>query len=155
MKKKIAEPSINTQSEPLRMESFLGYDTVSQFESVYNAKYICDTTIKGTNGWINQPFALFYAEVAHPEGSNWFVAYFNDFSELMITNGISAVEPDNIIIGLKQSHSILYSVYRHDKVNGENGTFIDGGRDYTRINGSSIELKITPNGLFEVIEEHA
>lgn len=139
----------------LRNELYLSKEHIESIESTYNCRFICDTPIKGTNGWYDNPCALFYNYTAHPAGSNWMAFTINHLGEFVVTDGISAVEPDNTIDALLYDDgSLIYSSYRHDYVC-YNGKCIDGGRDYTKVVYSSddenkshtVQLMITPDGL--------
>lgn len=108
-------------------------DGIKIIEDKMNAKFVFESCLKNrAGGWANMPVAIFYTEVAHPQGSNYFGVY-NDFDgRVTITDAISATEPFE---GLLIDDDIIYSRYRHD-FREHNGVFIDGGRDYTRIGGS-------------------
>lgn len=131
--------------------SFLTDDNIKKIEEHYNTKYICETSIKGKNGnWVNMPVALFYSEVAHPQGSNYSALYFNHNKELFITDGISALEP---FTGLLVGENVIYSAFRHD-YRTFNESFIDGGRDYVRYNGGKlVTLQVVKDHL-EVKEQN-
>jgi len=101
-------------------------------ENKMNAKYIFESCLKTTSGgWSNAPFAIFYTEDAHPQGSNYFGIYVDIDGKTMITNAISATEPFQ---GAAIDDEIIYSRYRHD-FREHRGVFIDGGRDYIRWGG--------------------
>jgi hypothetical protein len=126
-------------------------ELISRLEKSYKAKFVCETCIKDvTNGWYNTPVALFYSKVKHPQGSNWFAIFQQLDGHFSITNGISAVEPDNTLTGLTDGKEVVYSSYRHHFSKLGNG-HIDGGRDYTKTNIPEgmriVSLQITPDGL--------
>lgn len=136
---------------PLR--KFFSTELIQHMQTKYNVKFVCETVSKNRHDcWIDQPGALFYSEVKHPNGSNWMIVYHGEHQgTIMITDGITAVEPDNRITGIiNQDGVIVYSVFRHHYVVLDNG-FIDGGRDYVRYsiddNLALVELEITPHGL--------
>ena len=124
---------------------------ISHLEQSYKARFICETCIKdATNGWYNTPVALFYTKIKHPQGSNWF-AVFQQFDDLIsITNGISAVEPENKLVGITDGKEVVYSTHRHHLSKLSN-SYIDGGRDYSKISISeglkTVGILITPDGL--------
>jgi len=105
-------------------------------EDKMNAKYVCESCLRNRDGgWANVPVAIFYTELAHPEGSNYFGIYNNIDGRTTITNAISATEPFS---GLLIDNEVVYSRYRHD-FRGHNGIFVDGGRDYLRFGGERID----------------
>ena len=100
----------------------------------YNASYVFESCIKGLNGqWTNYPTAIFYTEIPHPKGSNYFAVYQNTEGEFRITNGISATE--EFISAIQIDDDIIYSRYCHD-FREHHGVFVDGGRDYLRVGGA-------------------
>jgi len=126
--------------------SFLRPDSIAKIEEKYNATYIFDSCLRLKSGdWGNFPCAIFYTEKAHPEGSNYFGLYFDMDGDLMIANGISATEVEytGIVLGEK----VVYSRYRHD-YRAADKVAIDGGRDYTKINGNPQTVR------FKVVEDH-
>lgn len=136
---------------------FFTTEFVQEIQSKFNAKFICETTFKNCDQWVNQPCALFYMQTKHPNGSNWFAIFhsWDQSDRIVITDGISAVEPDDMIDALENEDGVVvYSVYRHDYAT-LNGCSIDGGRDYTKTNIADdsvklVQLKITPEGLLKV-----
>jgi hypothetical protein len=122
-------------------------EQIANIEKRFNAKYVCETCLKNKMGnWINQPCALFWTDVPHPQGSNYFALYFGGMGDvLMIANGISATQEEFTGI-IAADGNIYYSRYRHDYRNIPGG-FIDGGRDYIRLGGDvckneKVSLKI-------------
>ena len=134
--------------------SFLPEAVITNIENKYNAKYVFESCLKNRFGaWTEFPVAIFYTEEAHPEGSNYFGFYRNDFGDYMITNGISATEDFK---GIRVGEDIYYSRYRHDYR--EFGPFfVDGGRDYIRYGGEphedmiQVKLRVNKDKL-EVVE---
>lgn len=126
--------------------TFLKPDGIAKVENMYNAKYVFETCIKTKNGdWSNRPVAIFYTAVPHPEGSNYFGLYRTDFGDIMITDGISAIEPFD---ALQVGDDIIYSRYRHD-YRVFNGAMVDGGRDYFKhnMNGTPVKLRVNKDKL--------
>jgi hypothetical protein len=119
--------------------SFLNDENIKNIEKYYKATYILETCAKDrSGGWANFPAAIFYTEVAHPQGSNYFAVYLNDGKEVMIANGLSAV--DNVVFkGIEVEGKVTYSRYRHDYRDAGNGAFVDGGRDYFRYGGDQFD----------------
>jgi hypothetical protein len=112
--------------------SFINSAGIEKLEKAYNAKYIFESCLKGRDDtWLNFPAAIFYTEVAHPDGSNYFAMYGKD-GHMFIANGISATEVE--YSGIQVGNEVAYSRYRHD-YRGLGECFIDGGRDYLRYGG--------------------
>lgn len=111
---------------------------IKEVEKYYNAKYMFDTCLRlKSGGWSNFPVAVFYTEIAHPEGSNYFGLYKSMDGHLRITDAMSAVsEPFEAIEA--DNGDIIYSSYRHDyRVSSDGSISVDGGRDYTMWGGKS------------------
>lgn len=135
-------------------------EQVTRIEEKKNAKYVCETCLRGKDGWwINAPVAVFWnrdpASIP-PRGSPWFGLFykydwFHDTSTLMITNAISAVEDP--ITGIRaRNGDIIYSRFRHDfRRSPDESVWIDGGRDYTRYStpGLLVNLRIVDGDLVE------
>jgi hypothetical protein len=93
---------------------------------------------------------IFYRDTPHPEfGNKYFGLYVHDFKGTMITDStwiegtvIDCVEDDD--------GNYQYSNQRHDYKKFENGNMIDGGRAYTRSNGSITRFKVTEGELHEI-----
>jgi len=123
--------------------SFIKPKMIEVFEKQYNAKYILETDLLGTDQysgvtfWGNKPAAIFYTEKAHPKGSNYFALYFRGDS-LMITDGLPSIK-DVVFQGLEAEGEVVYSRYRHDFREGKNGAYVDGGRDYFKYGGDKFE----------------
>lgn len=98
------------------------------------ASYIGDFCLKHANGdWANFPAAVFYQpKPEKPEYSNYFALYFTIDSQLMITNGKSAVEGTfNGIVA--DDGEVIFSRWRHDyHSSADESVTVDGGRDYLR-----------------------
>ena len=129
--------------------TWLKPDGIAKVENMYNAKYVFESCLKTKYGWSNFPVAIFYTEVAHPEGSNYFGLYRTDFGDIMITNGISATEPFNALL---VDEDVVYSRYRHD-YREHKRAIVDGGRDYFKHNGvgQTVMLQVVGDHL-EVME---
>ena len=125
--------TVNTKS------SFLTEENIKNIEKHYKATYVLETCAKDrSGGWANFPAAIFYTETAHPEGSNYFALYVTEDRQLMIANGLSAV--NNVVFqGLEAEGVVTYSRYRHDYRDAGNGAFVDGGRDYFRYGGDKFD----------------
>ena len=95
-------------------------------------KYVCTTSIQ-TRG---VPMDVFYRDTPHPEfGNKYFGIYRNSLGVYMIAD---ADKVEDLKFGCIAGPSGWeYSSHVHDfKYVGE--SFIDGGRDYTRMGGASI-----------------
>lgn len=121
--------------------SFIKPNMIEALEKEYNAKYLLESDLLGTDKfsgvtfWANTPAAFFYTEKAHPRGSNYFALYFKGDS-LMITDGLPSIK-DVVFNGLEAEGEVFYSRYRHDFRYAKNNAFVDGGRDYFRYGGDS------------------
>ena len=126
----------------LNQSSIINDESIKNIEKHYKATYVFENCLRDIKGeWCNFPAAIFYTEVAHPEGSNYF-GIFADYTDnsFKICNALSATEVP--IDALQIEGDIFYSRYRHD-YRFHNGVFIDGGRDYTRYGGERInEAKV-------------
>ena len=127
---------------------------ISKVEKKYNAKFVCETQIRGKNkNWRTESSLIFYNTEPHPQGSNYMaLSVFYDYEEkpdLVVSNGISATEHE--IVGIIDGEEIIYSRYRHDYRVGKTGVMIDGGRDYVRSSVSGpnqfVTLKIIKDKL--------
>ena len=117
----------------------------------YDLNYMCKVQVCNGNK-SNPEFTdfmgtLFYQ--ANPDTkaghSHYAVFYWNDFGELLITNGQPTVDLINEcgIIGYWDGETFHYSSHRHDFVRFDtpNGSVaIDGGRNYLRIVGTMPQL---------------
>lgn len=126
-------------------------------EDEYKASFVGDFCVKGTNGWVNAPIAVFYQENIPEEvvaASHYFGIYFQGH-QLYICNAASAF--DDPITGIvAMNGEIIYSRYRHDGRYSQDGSvFIDGGRDYIRSSGGGqwVTLTIDKDKLRVMTEE--
>lgn len=127
-------------------------EEIKRMEEHFNAKYICETSIKDRNeNWINIPVAVFWQDKAHPQGSNYFGIFFGHMNQLMICDAISATLES--FTGAVNGDEVIYSRYRHDYRQG-NGFAIDGGRDYVKIVGDVnvklVQLQIVKDKLIMI-----
>jgi len=134
--------------------SFLSLEGIKSIEEKYNAKYVFESPLKTKEGkWTDDSVAVFYTEIAHPEGSNYFGIY-HTHAGWMIANASSAVEDPFQAVCIDED--IVYSRYRHD-YRSHNGIFVDGGRDYLRWGGGRlsegkvVSLKVN-EGRLELID---
>jgi hypothetical protein len=127
--------------------SFIKSEGIDMIEDAYNAKYVFESCLKTKDGgWCNMPVAIFYTETPHPQGSNYFGLYRNDFGDFMITDGISATEPFD---ALQVGDEVIYSRYRHD-YREYKGAMVDGGRDYFKRSadrGMPVKLQVNKDKL--------
>ena len=142
---------VNTDS------SFLTHKAIKKIEKKYNAKYVLETDLLGTDQysgvtfWGNKPAAIFYTEEAHPKGSNYFALYLRGDS-FMITDGLPSIK-DVVFAGLEAEGEVVYSRYRHDFRTHKNGAYVDGGRDYFKYGGDPfddyniVKFKVEKNNL--------
>jgi len=146
--------NILTESERFSPEELV------RVEANYSAKYVCETCVKGKDGWVNNSVSIFYQPdpTKVPEGgSQWFGIFWQAMHPhdpespkgLMICNAITAVETD--ITGIVADNGdVIYSRYRHDyRWSPDKSVMIDGGRDYDRHNmgGELVTLRIVEDKL--------
>lgn len=119
--------------------------SIGKIEELKAARYLVTTTRNGST------VAIFYADVAHPEGSRYFGLYYNHYNKLYICNGdwVEDAEFDAIS---NDDGTLFYSQHRHDYVLLDNGNMIDGGREYTRSSGCPIWTFKIKDGAFAITE---
>jgi hypothetical protein len=110
--------------------SFLSKKQIEKIEEKCNAKYVFETQLKlRSNNWSDFSAAVFYTEISHPEGSNWFGIWRNG-EKYMISNAISAVEEPFVGI-LADNGDVIYSRHRNDRRESDDkSAFIAGGREH-------------------------
>lgn len=109
---------------------------LKKVEEMRAATYLLDTT-EGTI-----PMSYFYADEAHPEGSNYFKLFYLN-GQLRIANGIDI--EDKTFDAIEDDGILYHSRSRHDyRVVGD--FFIDGGRAYTRSNCASLKTFVIRKG---------
>ncbi len=117
---------------------FYPVEYIKQIEEKYNGKFICETCIKDSLGWMNRPLLLFYSEEKHKvSGSHYFCVYQSSNGGWYIMNGQSAVDED--FTGVLHKGVVYFSVFRHDNHVFDGDLSVDGGRDYT-ITAKDLEL---------------
>ena len=134
---------------------WLGEKNIAKIEKLKDAKYMGYFCTKSPSGnWNEQPVDVFYQPNANTDlgHSNYFGIFYRSITgninqTLYITDASSCFsEP---ITGLQfDDGTIILSRYRHDYVEYQD-IAIDGGRDYTKINGDISKVKqvtITVNG---------
>lgn len=111
--------------------SFFSKQQIEQIEGYYEANYVFESQLKLRNGdWSDFSAAVFYTEVPHPKGSNWF-GIWRDGDKYMISDAISAVEEPFFGL-LADNGDVVYSRHLHDDHVRNNGEFfIGGGRSKT------------------------
>ena len=134
---------------------------VAAVEKKKNAKFICETCIRDSNGnWSNDPVQLYWQENPPVKGySNYFAIFVrrnlvSGNPQLFITSGESAVKEP--IMAIRHNGEIGFSRCRHDyRWVGGQEVAIDGGRDYTRIIGTPQEhLVLEIHGPHLVVKEN-
>jgi hypothetical protein len=128
----------------IKQKEFLKQDAYKTIEDKYNAKFVGVFCIKNGDNWRNAPSAIFYQETPpQPEYSNYFAVSYSEH-QLVISDGKSF--NSNPIFGVVANDGqVIYSAYRHDYVESDDGSvMIDGGRDYLRCTSDSklVELII-------------
>ena len=106
--------------------SFLSEEQIEKIEEYYNAKYVFESQLKLRSGnWSDFSAAVFYNEIPHPKGSNWF-GIWRDGSKYMISDAISAVEEPFFGL-LADDGDVVYSRHPQDDNMRDNGEFFIGG----------------------------
>jgi len=110
--------------------SFLSEKQIEKIAGKYNATYVFESQLKLRGGnWSDFSAAVFYTEIPHPEGSNWF-GIWDNAGKYMISNAISAVEEPFFGI-LGRNGDVIYSRHRHDlRETDDKSGFISGGRGH-------------------------
>ena len=111
--------------------SFLSEKQIEKIEEYYNAKYVFESQLKLRGGdWSDFSAAVFYNEIPHPKGSNWF-GIWQGGGKYMISDAISATQEPFFGL-LADNGDVVYSRYPHDDHVRDNGEFfIGGGRGKT------------------------
>jgi hypothetical protein len=122
--------------------SFLSEKQIEKIAEKYNAKYVFESQLKLRGGnWSDFSAAVFYTEIPHPEGSNWFGIWRNG-EKYMISNAISAVEEPFFGV-LADNGDVIYSRHRHDDHASDDGElFIGGGRSHTSHDLTHLVVKL-------------
>lgn len=115
----------------------LNEEGLEEITEIYGGTFMGSWAIKDDNGsWSEEPLDIFYVKDPDLEAghSNYFGIFFKE-EECYICNGATAFcEP---MAGMVDGNEVKVSRYRHDRVDSEDGqSFIDGGRDYTRLGGN-------------------
>lgn len=135
---------------------------IEAVEKKKNAKFICETCIRTSNGnWSDEPVQLYWQEAPPVKGySNYFAIFvrrdlMDGTPRVFITSGESAVKDP--ISAIRHNGEIGYSRCRHDfRWVGGQEVAIDGGRDYTKIVGRPQEyLTLEIKGPHLVIKEES
>jgi hypothetical protein len=120
---------------------------------IYNATYICETTIRSKNDqWLYNPSLLYYNTMPHPEGSNYF-AITRDGDNYIISDAIT-ITLYPIRATKAKNGDIIYSHYRHHMNTSTDGTvWCDGGREYYRGSVSPTVLLQFVKDRLEIVSE--
>lgn len=129
---------------------------VEVVEEKYNAKFVCELSIWGKGGWINQAAQIYFQENPPNGYSNYFALVFQG-SSLLITSADSVIGIP--IEGVQNSAGeIIYSRFTHDFRSTTNGDVsVDGGLYYTKVvgdihNAKRVTLTIK-NGELVVVDD--
>ena len=100
--------------------------------------YVCTTDINH----VGVPVDVFYRDTPHPEfGNHYFGLYIDRSGRMMITNA-DKVEEFEFGMVVNDEGDWEYSQSRHDYKQFENGSMIDGGREYIRSSGYHVVYRI-------------
>jgi len=138
----------------LSLSKYWDWVYLEKFEENYNAKFVCESSIKTKNGWRDASSLIFYSEVPHPNGSNY-MAFSYDYikDEYVVSDGISVA---NIEISgvVADNGDVIYSRFRHDyRFSKDKSVWIDGGRDYTRSCAGKSVIMMIIDGQLKVIDD--
>lgn len=94
--------------------------------------------LKG-GGFADIPEAVFWQPEAHPQGSNYFGLYVDPMSgKPYIRDALPDIDGEFEGI-LDEEGNLMYSAFQHDfQKFSDDGVFVDGGREYTRIGGKEM-----------------
>jgi len=109
-------------------------------------KYVCTTDIYHSD----VPVDVFYRDTPHPEFGNRYFGLFRrpHTGDLMITNA-DAVEDFEFGMVVNDEGDWEYSQSHHDYKQFENGSMIDGGRQYIRSSGHHVVYRIKDGEFVE------
>jgi hypothetical protein len=128
----------------IKQKEFLKPEHYKAIEDKHNAKFVGVFCIKNGENWRNALSAIFYQETPpQPEYSNYFAVSLQG-NGLVISDG-SSFNSSPILGVVADDGQIIYSAYRHDYVESDDGSvMVDGGRDYLRCtsNAKVVELII-------------
>lgn len=115
---------------------FWSQKTVEHLERHYAARYVCEMPYLSHDTWREDPSLIFWNDVAHPQGSNYF-AISRSGDDVVISDAFKTVQFP--IIGIRADNGdIIYSHCRHHMNRSADGSvWIDGGMDYLRHGGQS------------------
>ncbi len=120
---------------------------ITAYESHYNAKFIGDFCTRDSQDkcWVNDCVAVFYQP--HPRldlGHSHYFGLLVKNGTVYIVNAESAFKEP--ITALVCDGELIYSRYRHDMRRGYsskgNETYVDGGRDYTKLVGDFMNTEM-------------
>lgn len=143
--------SISTLKTITIKPRFFSQKLIQLVEERKNAKFVFESSVKQSYGWLNQPVAIFYTEEKHPVSNSNYMGIVYQENRPFIIDGQSAV--DDAFTVMEYNGEYFNSVFRHDYVCFD-GNGIDGGRDYMRIIGEPTLLKAKIiNGEVHVIND--
>lgn len=128
---------------------------IAKVEERYKAKFVGQLALKtASGGRTSDDCGDVYWQPNPPfEGFSNYFAIINRGGSAYIMSGASAVE-DIISAVVADDGEVIYSRYRHHYITSKDGScFIDGGRDYTKTNRSTIGLKIIDGEWYQLEDE--
>lgn len=144
---------------------WLNPSQISIIEDHYKSKYICDSSypiIDKVTGQITgyTPYSVSYFFNPSPDTTkghtNFFIVY-KSSDTLMISDGSNILDLEFHAIG--DDSEIIFSRTRHDYRSLEDGSSIDGGRDYCKINSTKDQITVyllkvnATNGELEIVDQ--
>lgn len=127
---------------------FFKEEVIKIVEEKKSAKFVFESTIKQSTGWLNQPVAIFYTEEKHPVSQSNYFGLLEQHGSWYIVDGSTAATDFTV---MEDGGDYYNSVFRHDCFM-KNGNGIDGGRDYLKVIGHpKLYTAIVKNGEIYVV----
>ena len=101
-------------------------------------KYVCTTDIYHSD----VPVDVFYRETPHPQFGNRYLALYHDYHGRVMISNADKVEELEFGMVVNDEGDWEYSQSHHDYKSFNNGSMIDGGRQYIRSSGFHEVYKI-------------
>jgi len=103
-----------------------------------SVQYVCTTDLHIDN----MPADIFYRETPHPQFGNRYLALYHDYHGRVMISNADKVEELQFGMVVNDDGDWEYSQTRHDYKSFNNGSMIDGGRQYIRSSGFHEVYKI-------------
>lgn len=134
----------------LNLQSHITHINIEKAENYLKGMWIGDFEVLDKGKSTNILGSYFYVPKPKKEHSHVPVFYFQE-QRLYIRDGINLFSKD-WVVSIGKSGEVIKSRYRHDYVLTRDKTaMIDGGFDYAKSYGNTVELQVCPKKLFEKI----